>query len=301
MFGKVSVTMKAASGQGVVSSLVLQSDDLDEIDWEWLGSDGAQVQSNYFGKGQTTTYNRGAFHADPGNQNTYKTYSIDWTAGQVVWAIDGKTVRALAPADANGQYPQTPMQLKMGTWSGGDSSNAPGTIAWAGGPTNYGACGNNACAMSVKSVVVTDYSTGKTYAYGDSTGTWQSIKADGGAVKSDGSGASPVVAAPPSSVTSVSPSVPAFSGTHRGSSDTASGVSAVVAGGAVGGASTMATVAAPTASTYPGLPAGWAVGANGKVIPPSSGAAPSSGSWPPRLLAIISLLGCSSSLLHAYA
>ena len=94
-----------------------------------------QVQSNYFGKGQTTTYNRGAFHPANGNHDGFKTYSIDWTAEQIVWSIDGVTVRALTYANAaTGQYPQTPMQIKVGAWSGGDSSNAPGTIAWAGGP-----------------------------------------------------------------------------------------------------------------------------------------------------------------------
>jgi hypothetical protein len=33
-FGTVSVVMKAAPGQGIVSSIVLLSDDLDEVDWE---------------------------------------------------------------------------------------------------------------------------------------------------------------------------------------------------------------------------------------------------------------------------
>lgn len=33
MWGKFEVTMKAAPGAGIVSSIVLQSDDLDEIDW----------------------------------------------------------------------------------------------------------------------------------------------------------------------------------------------------------------------------------------------------------------------------
>lgn len=315
MFGKVEVTMKAAPGQGIVSSVVLQSDDLDEIDWEWLGSDGGQVQSNYFGKGQTTTYNRGAFHAEPGNQGTYKTYSIDWTAGQLVWAIDGRTVRTLNPADAAGQYPQTPMQLKMGTWSGGDPANPPGTVQWAGGPTNYAACANSACAMSVKSVTVTDYSTGKSYSYGDSSGTWQSIKADGGAVKPDGSGgpASPVLASspPPAPVSSVSPSVPAFAGTHRGSADTSSGTNSIVAGGAaagsgagagtgaaVGGPSTLVTAqgGAATATTYPGLPPGWSVGPNGKVIRPAN-AAPRSHA-PSWLLPHALFLGCLLFLSH---
>lgn len=32
-FGKAEVVMKAAPGQGIVSSIVLESDDLDEIDW----------------------------------------------------------------------------------------------------------------------------------------------------------------------------------------------------------------------------------------------------------------------------
>ncbi|CAJ2512408.1 Uu.00g054230.m01.CDS01 [Anthostomella pinea] len=33
-FGAVSVIMRAAPGTGIVSSAILESDDLDEIDWE---------------------------------------------------------------------------------------------------------------------------------------------------------------------------------------------------------------------------------------------------------------------------
>jgi hypothetical protein len=33
-FGTVSVVLKAAAGDGIVSSIVMLSDDLDEIDWE---------------------------------------------------------------------------------------------------------------------------------------------------------------------------------------------------------------------------------------------------------------------------
>jgi len=42
MFGKVEIVMQAAPGQGIVSSAVLQSDDLDEIDWEVVGSQSDQ-------------------------------------------------------------------------------------------------------------------------------------------------------------------------------------------------------------------------------------------------------------------
>lgn len=139
MFGHVEYTMKPAPGVGIVSSAVMQSDDLDEIDWEWLGGDTSQVQSNYFGKGQTTTYNRGAFHSDPNNQADFKTYAIDWTADQIAWQIDGTTVRTLTPETAEaGQYPQTPMMIKVGAWSGGDSSNPQGTIGMS--PSTPGLC-----------------------------------------------------------------------------------------------------------------------------------------------------------------
>lgn len=33
LFGNIEVKMKAAPGTGVVSSIVMESDDLDEIDW----------------------------------------------------------------------------------------------------------------------------------------------------------------------------------------------------------------------------------------------------------------------------
>jgi len=49
-FGYVEVKMKAAPGQGIVSSIVLQSDNLDEVDWEWIGGVDPKVQMNYFGK-----------------------------------------------------------------------------------------------------------------------------------------------------------------------------------------------------------------------------------------------------------
>ena len=128
MFGHVDFVLKPAPGRGILSRAVLQSDDLDEIDWEWLGADNNQVQSNYFGKGQTTTYNRGAFHADPNNQGSFKKYSIDWTADAISWQIDGTSVRTLTPEVASGQFPQTPLTVKIGAWSGGDSTNAAGTV-----------------------------------------------------------------------------------------------------------------------------------------------------------------------------
>lgn len=274
MFGRVDVELKAAPGAGIVSSFILQSDDLDEIDWEWLGADASQVQSNYFGKGQTTTYNRGAFHADPNSQGEFQTYSIIWTSEQIVWQIGGTTVRVLTPdtAEAN-QYPQTPMQVKMGIWSGGDPSNAPGTIQWAGGPTDYSA---GPFTMQVKSVTVADYSTGTQYQYSGMSGNWQDITAVGGEVHSGGT---PVDSAPPAITSSSSGQPIPFGGTHK--DPTSTWVTPSVYPW-VPYETTLSPSASPTYSNYPGLPSGWTVTSSGKVLPPSS--APVSKSLPFRAL-----------------
>jgi len=42
--------MQAAAGTGIVSSIVLQSDDLDEVDWEMIGGNTTFVETNFFGK-----------------------------------------------------------------------------------------------------------------------------------------------------------------------------------------------------------------------------------------------------------
>jgi hypothetical protein len=82
-FGKVEVTMQAAPGTGIVSSMVLQSEDLDEIDWEWLGGDTTQAQTNYFGKGNTTSYDRGTYQSVSSPQTGMHTYAFDWSPSKV--------------------------------------------------------------------------------------------------------------------------------------------------------------------------------------------------------------------------
>ncbi|KAL9531004.1 putative extracellular glycosidase [Sphaerulina musiva] len=245
MFGKYSVTMKAAPGTGIVSSAVLQSDDLDEIDWEWLGGRNDEVQTNYFGKGQTTSYDRAAVHAITNTQNEWHTYTVEWTKDQIVWSINDKTVRVLNAGEAQGQYPQTPMQLKLGSWAGGDPSNSEGTISWAGGAVNYAA---GPFSMYVSSVSIVDYSTGTAYSYGDQSGTWESIESTGGEVNGNSGGSVTVADAP--AITSTTSGNEGWSGTH---------------------ATNTATV---SYTTLPGLPSGWTISGSGKVVPPSAAPSP---------------------------
>ena len=253
MFGKYEITMKAAPGAGIVSSSVLQSDDLDEIDWEWLGAQNDEVQTNYFGKGQTTSYDRAAVHAVGDTQGSFHTYTTEWTDSQIVWQIDGTTVRVLSADDANGQFPQTPSQLRIGAWSGGDPGNPQGTIDWSQGPTDYS---GGPYTMIVSSVSVTDYSTGSEYVYYDQSGDWTSIGAKGGKVNGNAGGSMVDTDAPQITSAGNSNIIP-WQGTHQESYS-------------------MTT----TYTSYPGLPSGWTVNpSSGKVSPPS--AAPVSEHLPP--------------------
>ncbi|KAK1637038.1 concanavalin A-like lectin/glucanase domain-containing protein [Colletotrichum phormii] len=193
-FGKIDVVLKASLGQGVVTSVVLQSDDLDEIDWEWVGGDNEQVQTNYFGKGDTSTYDRGAYHAVSNPLNDYHTYTIDWTQDSVKWIIDGALVRELKYADAKGgaMFPQTPMEVKIGTWVAGRKDAPKGTVEWAGGYTDFT---KGPYSAYYKSITITDYQGNKgvkgakEYVYGDRSGSWESIvvKTEGGSDDSSSS------------------------------------------------------------------------------------------------------------------
>jgi hypothetical protein len=175
-FGQVEVIMKAAPGQGIVSSIVLQSDDLDEVDWEWIGGNSTHVQTNYFGKGNTTSFDRAAWHevTGPDTQEDFHNYTLDWSKEKLDFIIDGKVIRTLKYEDANGgkNYPQTPSDVRLGIWPGGDSASE-GTRDWAGGEIDYSKVPFD---MVVKSVRVRDASNATEYVWGDRTGDWQSIQ-----------------------------------------------------------------------------------------------------------------------------
>lgn len=188
LFGQVEILLRSAPGTGIVSSVVLESDDLDEIDWEWLGGNSAQVESNYFGKGNTTSYDRAVYHAvSPDTQNNVHNYTVLWTSEYTTWFIDSVAVRTLNYADAVGgsNYPQTPMKLSLGIWAGGDSNNDQGTIGWAGGETDYS---DGPFTFHVQSVSIVNYSPATSYSYGDTSGSWSSIEVEGGSANSNEGG-----------------------------------------------------------------------------------------------------------------
>jgi len=175
-FGTVECIFKAAKGQGIVSSIVIQSDTLDEIDWEWIGGNETHVQTNYFGKGNTTSYDRAVWHPMESPQDEFHNYTTDWSKDKIDFYVDSNLVRTLKYEDANGgkNFPQTPADVRLGIWAGGDKANNNYTIEWAGGETNYK---DAPYTMYVKSLRISDASQGTQYEYTDNSGSWQSIKA----------------------------------------------------------------------------------------------------------------------------
>ncbi|PLN84692.1 concanavalin A-like lectin/glucanase domain-containing protein [Aspergillus taichungensis] len=174
-FGSVEVKMRAANGTGIISTSVLESDDLDEIDWEQVSTFDNQIQTNYFGKGNTTSYDRATTVDVSSPEEIFHTYTVNWTPTQIEWLLDGTVVRTLGYYDALGgqNYPQTPMRIRIGIWAGGDPNNAPGTISWAGGETNYA---DAPFTMYLESVNVVNHYPAEWYVWGDMTGSYGSIE-----------------------------------------------------------------------------------------------------------------------------
>lgn len=121
------------------------------------------------------TYDRETYVDMADSQSEFHNYTVVWTKESLTWKIDGATVRTLAYADAlaGDNYPQTPMRVKLGIWAGGDSSNSAGTIAWAGGATDYS---DGPFTAYIKSVSIVNYNPAGTYTYGDTSGSYDSIE-----------------------------------------------------------------------------------------------------------------------------
>jgi beta-glucanase (GH16 family) len=143
-YGKISGKIKSSRGKGVVTAFILLSDVKDEIDYEWVGADLTNVQTNYYWQGVLDWHNSGNISVDGSDTfNDWHTYEIDWTPEKVDWIVDGSVQRTLKKADTYNetskqfQFPQTPSRLQMSLWPAGQASNAQGTIDWAGGAIDW--------------------------------------------------------------------------------------------------------------------------------------------------------------------
>ncbi len=235
-FGHVEIELQAAEGKGIITSLVLLSDSLDEVVFDAVGADNKQIQSLYVSKGDYT-YSRGGFHNISNPLTSTHKYAFDWTAEKVEWFIDGISIRTLKASDVSDKFPQSPMQVIIRAWVAGYDGNPPGTIEWSGGIADFS---NGPATAIFKSVKVTDYAGGssptdkkvKEYVYGDRTGSASSIQINlddgspGSSSSSSKSGTSTATSSASSTAMATATSTPASQGSCNG----------VVIGGAVGGA-----------------------------------------------------------------
>jgi beta-glucanase (GH16 family) len=174
MYGRVEAEFKSASGTGIISSMYLQSKDLDEIDIiESFGSFPQTFQTNYFVKGDVSHHNRGVYHISHiPLHSQYQKVAIEWNQIKICWYFNDLLVRETHYLNPDG-YPSSPMYLKISLWAGGDLSNDPGTIQWAGGITDYTQL---PVTMVIRNIFIHDYSTNNKYYYGSSNTNPTAIK-----------------------------------------------------------------------------------------------------------------------------
>lgn len=143
LYGRAGVRLKTGRSRGVITAIVLISAVGDEVDYECLGSQRNQVQTNYYSKGELdyTKMKRVPLSSD--SWVNYHNYEIDWNEERIQWVVDGQVVRTLRKIETwdsklgKFKYPQTPMRLEVALWPGGSENNLPGTIEWAGGPIDW--------------------------------------------------------------------------------------------------------------------------------------------------------------------
>ncbi|TAQ84934.1 hypothetical protein B7494_g6744 [Chlorociboria aeruginascens] len=141
-YGNVKTKFKTSRGQGVITAFILLSDVKDEIDYEFVGVDLGTAQTNYYFQGITDYDNSGNITLSDTFDNFHE-YEIDWTPDQITWLVDGQVGRTKKRSDTwnatsnQWDFPQTPARVQLSIWPGGLASNAPGTIAWAGGEISW--------------------------------------------------------------------------------------------------------------------------------------------------------------------
>jgi len=186
-YGNVQATFKTSRGQGVVTAFILLSDVKDEIDYEFVGADLEDAQSNYYFQGIPNYDNEQNISLSDTFQN-FHTYEIDWTPDTISWKVDGQVGRTKKRSDTwnatsnQWQFPQTPARVQLSLWPAGLASNGEGTVEWAGGLVDWNSPDiqtNGYYYATFESVTISCYNatsapgtnTGVSYTYNGYTGT----------------------------------------------------------------------------------------------------------------------------------
>ncbi|KAG0327412.1 hypothetical protein BG000_000964 [Podila horticola] len=157
-YGKVTARIKTGSASpGVVSAFIVRNEEPgDEIDFEIVGRDPTEAQTNFYYR--TPPYmatdlidysNAGKTPLGLNTALDFHEYEIEWMPDHISWKVDGRLVRSVyrnqtkdddACVDPSTglkvkKFPSTPARIQFGIWDGGQGSN--GTAIWAGTPTDW--------------------------------------------------------------------------------------------------------------------------------------------------------------------
>jgi endo-1,3-1,4-beta-glycanase ExoK len=118
-FGSLEASIKAARGDGLVTSMFfytgpLDNNPWDEIDMEILGKDTTKMQTNYYtnGVGGKEVVIDLGFDAAEG----FHSYRIQWEEDKIVWYVNNKEVHS--EDGSKGALPSTPGRIMMNLWPG---------------------------------------------------------------------------------------------------------------------------------------------------------------------------------------
>jgi beta-glucanase (GH16 family) len=146
--------MKAPTIPGIVSTFILMGPNLpdagldlsntdpqggDEIDWEIVGGDPKNAQSNIFYRGYREFAIRGGIHPVPSGVDASQKYTIDWRSDRIIFLINDQVQRTYYKnsTEADSEYvpnrrffPDRAGKVQFALWS-------EATNAWAGGAAKW--------------------------------------------------------------------------------------------------------------------------------------------------------------------
>ena len=142
-YGKVTANLSTSGGDGVVTAFIMLSDVKDEIDFEFVGYNLTQAQTNFYWQGVENYNNGGNSSVSSNTMQNFHIYEFDWQPDSITWSVDGSVVRTLQKSSTFNSstnqynYPQTPSRIELSVWPAGAQGNSPGTVTWAGGYINW--------------------------------------------------------------------------------------------------------------------------------------------------------------------
>ena len=136
-YGIIDASIKIPKGSNVITSFILMSDNGDEIDFEFVGTDTTIIQTNYFYKGEPVFNVNAIFYKVPVDlSDDYNIFTINWTPEYYQWFWNGRLLRTLFKSNTP-KYPDSISKVQLGIWEAPPSGWAGDGINMSNAPFTY--------------------------------------------------------------------------------------------------------------------------------------------------------------------